>query len=68
MTANSALMAKLIDGLKATGIAAKDIKTTSFNVSPRYQNYKDGRPATISGYQVHNQVRSWCGRSTSSGK
>lgn len=57
LTANSALMAKLIDGLKATGIAAKDIKTTSFNVSPRYQNYKDGRPATISGYQVHNQVR-----------
>jgi len=57
LSANTALMAKLIDGLKAAGIAAKDIKTTSFNVSPRYQNYKDGRPATINGYQVHNQVR-----------
>jgi len=57
LSANTALMAKLIDGLKAAGIAAKDIKTTSFNVSPRYQNYKDGRPATINGYQVQNQVR-----------
>jgi uncharacterized protein len=57
LSANTALMAKLIDGLKAAGIAAKDIKTTSFNISPLYQNYKDGRPATINGYQVHNQVR-----------
>jgi uncharacterized protein len=57
LTANSAIMAKLIEGLKGAGIAAKDIKTTSFNVQPRYQNYKDGRPATINGYQVHNQVR-----------
>jgi uncharacterized protein len=57
LSANTVLMSKLIDGLKAAGIAAKDIKTTSFNVSPRYQNYKDGRPATINGYQVHNQVR-----------
>lgn len=57
LTANSAAMAKLIDGLKGSGIAAKDIQTTSFNINPRYQNYKDGRPPTINGYQVHNQVR-----------
>jgi uncharacterized protein len=57
LSANTALMAKLIDGLKAAGIAPKDIKTTSFNISPRYQNFKDGRPAVINGYQVHNQVR-----------
>ena len=50
-------MTRLIDGLKAAGIEAKDIKTTSFNVNPRYQNFKDGRPAVINGYQVHNQVR-----------
>lgn len=57
LTANSEIMAKLIDGLKAAGIAAQDIKTTSFNISPRYQNFKDGRAPAISGYQVHNQVR-----------
>ena len=63
LSANTALMAKLIEGLKAAGIAPKDIKTTAFNITPRYQNYKDGRPATINGYQVHNQVRIWCVRS-----
>ncbi len=57
LSANTALMSKLIEGLKATGIQPKDIKTISFNVQPRYQNYKDGRPATINGYQVVNQVR-----------
>lgn len=54
---NSTVMAKLIDGLKALGIAAKDIQTTSVNVEPRYVQAKDGRPATISGYRVVNQVR-----------
>jgi uncharacterized protein len=57
LAANTTVMAKLIDGLKSSGIDAKDIKTVSFNVQPRYQNYKDGRPATINGYQVVNQVR-----------
>jgi uncharacterized protein len=57
LSANTASMAKLIDGLKAAAIAPKDIKTVSFNVQPRYQNFKDGRPAVINGYQVTNQVR-----------
>ena len=57
LSANTASMAKLIDGLKAAGIVPKDIKTVSFNVQPRYQNFKDGRPAVINGYQVSNQVR-----------
>ncbi len=57
LSANTAIMVKLVDGLKVAGIAAKDIQTTAFNVQPRYQNYKDGRPATINGYQVQNQVR-----------
>jgi uncharacterized protein len=54
---NSVLMTKLLDGLKALGIAAKDIQTTAVNVEPRYTQAKDGRPATISGYRVVNQVR-----------
>ena len=54
---NSTVMAKLIDGLKALGISAKDIQTTSVNVEPRYVQAKDGRARTISGYRVVNQVR-----------
>jgi hypothetical protein len=54
---NSTVMAKLIDGLKALGIAPKDIQTTAVNVEPRYTQAKDGRPASISGYRVVNQVR-----------
>ena len=54
---NITVMAKLIDGLKTAGIAAKDIQTSSLNVEPRYTQPKDGRPATINGYRVVNQVR-----------
>jgi uncharacterized protein YggE len=54
---NNATTAKLIDGLKAAGIAAKDIQTSQLNVSPRYTQAKEGRPATVSGYTVSNQVR-----------
>jgi uncharacterized protein YggE len=54
---NSALMGKLIEGLKSSGIAAKDIQTTAINVEPRYQNFKDGRPSVINGYRVVNHVK-----------
>ncbi len=54
---NSVVMTKLIDGLKAAGIQAKDIQTTTLNVEPRYTQPKDGRAATINGYRVVNQVR-----------
>ena len=54
---NSAVMAKVIDGLKALGIAPKDIQTTAVNVEPRYTQVKDGRPAAINGYRVVNQMR-----------
>ena len=38
-------------------MAPKDIQTTAVNVEPRYAQAKDGRPATVSGYRVVNQVR-----------
>jgi uncharacterized protein len=53
---NSATMVKVIDGLKALGISAQDIRTTAVNVEPRYRNAKEQAP-TIVGYQVVNQVR-----------
>jgi uncharacterized protein len=57
LTANTAIMARLIEGLKEVGIAARDIQTTSFNVSPRYQPSNDGQTSRINGYEVSNQVR-----------
>ena len=54
---NSVIMSKLIDGLKAAGIEAKDIQTKHLNVEPSYTQPKDGRSATIDGYRVINQVR-----------
>ena len=54
---NNAVMAKLIEGLKGAGIAARDIQTTTLQVEPRYTQPKDGRPGAISGYRVVNQVR-----------
>jgi len=54
---NNAVMAKVVDGLKASGIAAKDIQTKTLNVEPRYTQPKDGRAATINGYRVINQLR-----------
>jgi uncharacterized protein YggE len=56
LSKNSATMQKLIDGLKAAGIAADDIKTSAFDVSPRYEHNRDGRPPQITGYQVSNDV------------
>ena len=53
---NSATMRKVLDGLRAKGIAAKDIQTSRFGVQPRYEQRKDGRPPRVVGYQVSNQV------------
>ena len=53
---NNAGMAKLIDGIKALGIEAKDIRTSGLNVSPRYQSFRDGRPPVVNGYNANNQV------------
>jgi uncharacterized protein len=57
LSRNNSASARLIDGLKAAGIAAKDIQTSQLNVQPRYTQPKDGRPATVNGYAVSNQVR-----------
>lgn len=54
---NSAVMTKVIDGLKAAGLAARDIQTSALSVDPRYTQAKEGRPGSISGYRVMNQVR-----------
>ena len=57
MAANTAAMAKLIDGLKAGGLQPRDLHTTSVNVSPRYTTPRDGKAAAINGYTASNQIR-----------
>lgn len=56
LAANTELMKKVVDGLKESGIDAKDIQTSNFSVQPRYTNPRDGAPPEINGYQVSNQV------------
>ncbi|QEF96136.1 26 kDa periplasmic immunogenic protein precursor [Stieleria maiorica] len=56
--ANNFQMTRLLDFIKAQGISEKDIQTSSFSVSPRYQRSRnpDGEPPKIDGYRVSNQV------------
>ncbi|WP_072391805.1 SIMPL domain-containing protein [Hyphomicrobium sp. CS1GBMeth3] len=56
LAANTELMQKVVGGLKETGVDAKDIQTSNFNVEPRYTNPRDGTAPSISGYRVSNQV------------
>lgn len=56
LASNTRKMANVIDGLKAMGIAAKDIQTSNFNVSPQYTHHRDGRTPEIAGYQATNEV------------
>lgn len=47
-------MTKVIDALKANGVAEADIQTTSFSISPQY-DYSTNTPA-LRGYMVSNTV------------
>ena len=54
VSSNSSSTQKLLNTLQSSGIAEKDIQTTSINVYPIYKsNDYDG---TISGYQASNQI------------
>ena len=53
---NSAAMTNVIEVLKKEGIAPEDIQTTTFSVSPRYEDRDDGRYTRIVGYTVSNTV------------
>ena len=62
LDANSAAMTELLATLEAAGIAARDVQTSGFSVSPNYV-YSDARddsgyqlPPKIVGYQVSNTV------------
>ncbi|CAM5769241.1 SIMPL domain-containing protein [Bosea minatitlanensis] len=58
LTANNAAMKEVLDGLKAAGIAERDIQTSRLNIQPRYAQGTRDKPETprIVGYSVGNEV------------
>ena len=46
-----------MDGLKAAGIAAKDIQTSALQLNPRYAPGRGDSAPSITGYTATNQVR-----------
>lgn len=54
---NTEVMRKVIDGLKAAGVAAGDMQTQHLQVDPRYQPAGDGKLPRIVGYRASNSIR-----------
>jgi uncharacterized protein YggE len=55
MQANAAAMAKVVASLRAGGVEARDIQTSTLSLSPQYA-YEQGAPPRLTGYQADNQV------------
>lgn len=55
--ANTA-MAKVIEGMKALGVEARDVQTSGFGITPQYRYDNDGngdqKPPELIGYEVRN--------------
>lgn len=49
------IMTKVLAAIKAQGVDAKEIQTSSYSVNP-ITNYKENAPAEVTGYQVMNVV------------
>jgi uncharacterized protein YggE len=52
---NNKRVAAVLAALKAAGAQDKDLQTSNFNIYPQ-QDYKEGNPPRILGYQVTNSV------------
>lgn len=55
MRENAARMARILAALKRLGVAARDIRTDSVSLNPRYR-YAEGQAAVVTGYQATNTV------------
>jgi uncharacterized protein YggE len=53
---NAAAMQKVVDRLKALGIASKDIQTSNFNLNARFTYPNGGGAPVFAGYEASNQV------------
>ena len=55
MSANAQRMSRVIEALKAAGVAPRDLQTSNLSLSPQTVN-EEGRPPRITGYQASNQL------------
>jgi uncharacterized protein YggE len=53
---NAVAMQKVVDRLKALGIAAKDIQTSNFNLNAQFNYPNGGGTPVFTGYEASNQV------------
>ena len=56
LSANSADLAKVMDGLTAAGIAARDIQTSGLSLNPRWQQGATSGDRQITGFVASNMV------------
>lgn len=55
LSSNAERMARVLQTLRAAGIAERDIATSTVSLQPQYR-YADGQPPAITGYQASNTV------------
>ncbi|WP_448585541.1 SIMPL domain-containing protein [Thermaurantiacus sp.] len=53
---NARRMGKVLAALRRTGVAERDLQTSTLTVQPQYR-YGEGRAPEITGYQASNQVQ-----------
>ena len=53
---NAVAMQKVVDRLKALGIAAKDIQTSNYNLNAQFNYPNGGGTPVFAGYEASNQV------------
>jgi len=56
MAGNSDSMARVLDRLKAAGLAARDLQTSGLNLGPRMDYSRDGQPPRLVGYDASNTL------------
>jgi hypothetical protein len=56
MAANSAELARVLERLRATGIADRDAQTSGLSLNPNWQVPADGTAAVITGYIAQNML------------
>ena len=49
------LMDAILAAVDGAGVARRDVRTTMLSIQPRY-DYRDGRPPTLTGYELANVV------------
>lgn len=57
MADNTEKMNEIIEAVKNQGVEGKDLKTTSFNIYPRYEYYEETGRRVLAGYEVRQELQ-----------